>query len=202
MDLSALLEGLFGGAVGGTMIVLGLSRWLGDVWLGRLLEKEKAKYAEATEKLKAAFAQELERYRAQLDRSIFVTRAHFETEFTAMKEVSQALSEVKIAFVSLHPLDASVRITDAERSERIDWLERANDKYLKKLEEWAVFLELPLYDEFDHAYAGADAECKRLRTNPAELDRAGTVAYFWRSYRQACQLVRDRIKSLAVMPRT
>src|ERR1700676_2246492 len=99
MDWSAWLkagEVIFGGAVGGTTAVFGLSRWLGDVWLGRLLEKEKAKYAEAIEKLRAAFAQELERYRAQLDRSIFVTRAHFETEYTAMKEVSKSLAEVKI----------------------------------------------------------------------------------------------------------
>ena len=202
MDLSALLEGLFGGAVGGTMIVLGLSRWLGDVWLGRLLEKEKAKYAEAIEKLKAAIAQELERYRAQLDRSVFVTRAHFETEFTAMKEVSQCLSEVKVAFRSLHPIDAAVKITDAERTERINWLARANNKYLEKLEEWAVFLEPSLYSEFEHAYVAANDEWRRLKTNAEEPDRAGTVRYFWKSYQQACQLVRDRIKSLAVMPRT
>jgi hypothetical protein len=205
MDSSAWLkagEVILGGALGGTATVFGLSRWLGEVWLGRILEKEKAKYAKEVEKLKAGLAQELERYRTELDRSIFVTRAQFETEFAAMKQVSQALSGVKVAFLSLHPLDANVRLMDAERTKRIDWLKRASDKYLEKLEEWAVFLEPPLYDEFDHAYAAADAEWKRLKTNPEDHDRAGTVAYFWKSYRQACQMVRDRIKSLAVIPRT
>jgi hypothetical protein len=205
MDSSELLragEMIFGGALGGSVTVLGLSRWLGEVWLGRLLEKEKARYAKEIEKLKATFAQDLEHYRAQLDRSVFVTRAHFETEFAAMKEVSQCLSQVKIIFLKLHPIEAGVRMTDAERIQNIDLLKKANDEYHEKLEEWAVFLEPALYDEFDHCFAGADAEWKRLKANDEGPDRAGTVAYFWKSYRQASQMVRDRIKSLAVMPRT
>jgi hypothetical protein len=80
----------------------GLSHWLGDRWLGRLLEKEKAKYAHELATLQAGFAQELARYHAQLDRSTFVTRAHFETEYTAMKKVSQSLSVVKLAVRDLY----------------------------------------------------------------------------------------------------
>jgi hypothetical protein len=79
------------------------SRFFGDYWFGKLLAKQKAEYDREIEKQKAGFAQGLEHYRALLDRSIFVTRAHFETEFTAMKEVSQRLSEVKIAFGRFHP---------------------------------------------------------------------------------------------------
>ena len=98
MDWSSFLnavEVIVGGAVGGTATVTFLSRYLGEAWLGRILEKEKARYAKEIENLKAEFAKELEHYRAQLDRSTFVTRAHFETEFTAMKEVSQCLSQGK-----------------------------------------------------------------------------------------------------------
>jgi hypothetical protein len=58
------------------------SKWLGKYWLEWLLAKHKAEYD-----------QELEHYRAQLDRSVFVTRAHFETEYTAMKEVAQRFSK-------------------------------------------------------------------------------------------------------------
>jgi len=203
MDSSLLLnavEVVFGGALGGTAAVFGLSHWLGEVWLGRILEKEKAKYAKEIESLKAGFAQELEHYRAQLDRSIFVTRAHFETEFTAMKEVSQCLSEVKVAFLKLHPVQAGTTMSDAERTQSIDSLQKATDKYHEKLEEWAVFLEPALYDEFDRCYGAAEAEWKRLKANHSEPDRAGTVTYFWKAYGQASQMVRDRIKSLAVMP--
>jgi hypothetical protein len=72
MDSSLLISGLCG-AVGGSAAVAGLSRWLGDAWLGRMLEKEKAKYAKEIENLRSGFAQDLEHYRAQLDRSIFVS---------------------------------------------------------------------------------------------------------------------------------
>jgi len=53
MDWSRLIGGVCG-AIGGTAAVTGLARWFGDVWLGRLLEKEKAKYARELESVKAA----------------------------------------------------------------------------------------------------------------------------------------------------
>jgi hypothetical protein len=206
MDWSSWMDTakvIFGGAAGGIATVTFLSRYLGDKWLGHILEKEKAEYAKQLAMLTAGFSQELEHYRAQLDRSIFVSRTHFETEYTAMKEVSQCLSEVKVTFLRLHPIEAGTELIDAERTQGIASLETATSKYHEKLEEWAVFLEPALYDEFEHCYAGADAELKRLRTNSEkEPDRAGTVNYFWKSYRQASQMVRDRIKNLAVIPRT
>jgi hypothetical protein len=202
MDWSAWLKIIVGGGISGIVAVSAASRWLGDFWLGRLLEKEKAKYTREIEKLKAGCAQELEHYRAHLDRSIFVTRAHFETEFAALKEISQSLSKVKIAFIKLHPIEAGKELTGTERIQSIDSLERMTSEFHVKLEEWAVFMEPTMYDEFEHCYVGADAEWKRLKTNPAEHDRAGTADYFWKSYRQACQMVRDRIESLAVIPRT
>jgi hypothetical protein len=67
----------------------------------------------------------------------------------------------------------------------------------------AVFLEIEQYKEFDHCYAGASEELKRLKANiEHEEDRAQTVRYFWDSYQNVSQLVRDRIKTLAVLPRT
>jgi hypothetical protein len=97
-DVLHLVGALVGGGVGGTLTVTGLSRWLGDVWLGRILEKEKAKYGRELEQLRASFAEKLEWYKDALDRSktllqariessVFVTRAHFETEFGAYKKV-------------------------------------------------------------------------------------------------------------------
>src|SRR6266849_2896383 len=129
MDWSMLIkagEVVFGGALGGTAAVLGLSRWLGDVWLGRILEKERAKYAQEIEKLKAGFAQELERYRAQLDRSVFVTRAHFETELAAYKQVFEGLGEVRLAISGTRPM-MSVSPRGETKEERIKRLfERLN----------------------------------------------------------------------------
>lgn len=203
MDWTALLnaaEAVVGGALGGSVTVYGLSKFLGDAWLGRMLEKEKAKYAKEIESLKSGFAQELEHYRAQLDRSIFVTRAHFETEFTAMKEVMQRLSDVKVLWLKLHPVQFGR--SDVDLYDGIESLRKASEAFHEKLEEWAVFIEVEIYDEFNRCYMGADEEWRRLKAGNEKDDPAEIVSHFWTAYRNACQKVRDRIKNLAVMPRT
>jgi hypothetical protein len=140
MDLPSWLSGAVSGALCAPIAVAGLARRFGDYWLGRLLEKEKTKYAKEMEHMKANFSQELERYRPQLDRSIFVTRAHFETEFTAMKEISQQLSQVKISFLKLHPIEYGPEMTDAERVQNVESLDRAIERFHEKLQDWTVLL--------------------------------------------------------------
>jgi hypothetical protein len=144
---------------------------------------------------------EQRRMQAEIDRAVFVTRAQFETEFLAMKEVSQCLAEVKLAFRRLNPLEAGREMTETQRAQNTTRLGEANDKYLAKLEEWGVFLDPTLYDDFEHCHIGADAEFRRPAADRAhERDKSINAEYFWRSYRQACQKVRNSIKSLAVVP--
>jgi DNA repair exonuclease SbcCD ATPase subunit len=148
----------------------------GDYWLA----KRKAEYDKEIEKLKAQNAQDLEQYRAKLNRSN-----------AAIKEVSQCLSEVNVLFRKLHPIDASIQLTTAETTQYIDELQKASDRFNAKLQEWSVFLEPDIYDAFERCHTAADSEWRRLKTRSGETDRAGTVNYFWTSYRQASQLVRD-----------
>jgi hypothetical protein len=202
MDYSSFANAVLivvGGSAGGAATVTFLARYLGDRWLGHVLEKEKAAYQEELTKLTARFTRELEHYRAQLDRSIFVSRTHFETEYTAMKEVSQCLSEVKVFFRKLHPIEAFTEPTGTDRTKAIDSMEKAIGKFQEKLEEWAVFLEIAIYNEFNHCHGEATVELRRLKANS---EREPNTKYFWDSYQKACQLVRDRIKTLAVLPRT
>ena len=80
-------------SVGSVTILL---RFCGDLLLGRM----KAKWDKELEAYKDKLNVDQRRYQAQLDRSIFVSRAHFDSEFRAIKEVHQCLSEVKIPFRS------------------------------------------------------------------------------------------------------
>jgi hypothetical protein len=58
-----------------------------------------------------------------------------------------------------------------------------------------------LGEDQPHAEYGADEELKRARANRSDDDKekAQGAEYFWRAYRHACQKVRDRIKSLAIL---
>jgi hypothetical protein len=198
MDWRAIIQGIAGGVLGGTAAAFGVSKFLGKWWI----EKQKAKYSTQLEELKNNFEKELKRVQADIDRSIFVTHAHFDTEFLAMKEVSQGLAEVKIVYRRLNPKEVGKELTETERSENIQRLETVNENFLERLEQWAAFLEPEIYDEFDHCHSGADQELNRLRTNsPHEKDKTINAEYFWDSYRQVCQKIRDRLRSLSVLPR-
>jgi hypothetical protein len=130
-----------------------------------------------------------------------VTRAHFEVELNAMREVHQRLAEVKIAFQALHPTSLRDEQNKEEKANLAEKLRISTEAYFAKLAEWGPFLEIPLYDSFERCYYGADEEWKRL-SDPATLDRDGTLNFkqFFDNYRIACQGIRDRLKKLAILP--
>jgi hypothetical protein len=59
---------------------------------------------------------------ARIDRSVFVTKAHFDTEFEAMKQVFDHLSLVNLAMNSLRPM-MTVEPTDERFDDRMARLE-------------------------------------------------------------------------------
>lgn len=131
----------------------------------------------------------------------FVTRAHFEVELNAMREVHQLLAEVKVAFQALHPYKLNDERHGEERATLVEKLRNSTEKYFAKLTEWGAFLEISLYDSFERSYYGADEEWKRL-TAPDSLDHDGALNYkqFFENYSKACQGIRDRLAKLAIMP--
>ena len=217
MDWSAWLkagEVIFGGAVGGTASVLGLSRWLGDAWLGRMLEKEKAKYAREIEKLKAEFAQELERYRAQLDRSVFVTRAHFETELAAYKQVFEGLGEVRLAIsgtrpmMSVSPEGESKEDKIKRLAERLNLLIGAHDKTVKVIEHLSPFYPQDIYFKLSMCLSVARGEILDIQTGGDETfslkwyeEGQRRLDAFFPTYNSVTEAIRNRIATLAIIPR-
>jgi hypothetical protein len=182
-------------SVGG---VAALVRFGGDFWLA----KTKAKWDKELEAFKDKLNAAQRRYQAQVDRSIFISRAHFETEFQAIKEVHQCLSEVKIPFRSLFPTSASAMVTDGQSAELFERLQQANTKFIAKLEEWGVFLEPAQYDEFKRCNDAIEHFLEIYPKRGPELDHDYSITrkHFWDSYKAACQKARDRIATLAVLP--
>jgi hypothetical protein len=114
------LKALIAGTFGGGFAVVALWKWLGDVMLGKIIEREKAKYSKEIEELKAKYAQELETYRAHLD--VFVTRAHFEVELDAYKKVFEGLGEVRLAIAGTRPMISTSPEGEIERTGSNIWL--------------------------------------------------------------------------------
>jgi hypothetical protein len=193
MDLQTLATGALGGIGGGAA----LFGFLSKVAFGRL----EAKWNKDLEAFKDGLNAQQKRLQTQLDNSLFVTRAHFEVELNAMKEVHQRLAEVKIAFQALHPTSQRDHKHEEEIASQVEKLRASTEAYSAKLAEWGAFLDISLYDSFERCYYGADEEWKRL-SNPASLDRDGALncTQFFDNYRASCQGIRDRIKKLAILP--
>jgi hypothetical protein len=101
------------GAVGGVAAVLGLSRWLGDVWLGRILEKEKVKHAKEIENLKAVFSRELEQLRHDMNVLFSRITKIDEKEFEVLPRAWQLLQEANGAMFNV--VKALKRVPDFSR---------------------------------------------------------------------------------------
>lgn len=197
MSTWVIVETIAGSVVASIGGVGLLFRYAGDF----LLARTKAKWDRELEKFKDTLNTEQRRYQAQLDRSIFVSRVHFDTEFQAIKEVHQCLSEVKIHFRSLFPINAKVIVTDEKRNSILQSLQQANERYITKLEEWGVFLEPAQYDEFKRCNDAIEYLLEVFPKRATELVCDDiTRERFCDSYRAACQTARDRIAKLAVIP--
>lgn len=106
---------------GGGAIVVMLSSWLGKVWANRILEQDRAHYASELERLKTDLDRTTRLLQGEIEKTLFVTKTHFETEFQILREIWQEVSVVRASMSALRPkFDiVDVRQTPAERlSER------------------------------------------------------------------------------------
>jgi hypothetical protein len=194
MNKIGLLESIAISVVSGIGGAAALWRFATDAWL----EKRKAEWNQKLEAFKDSLSAEQKRLQAQLDGALFVSRSHFEVELNAMREVHQALAKVKLTFRALNPISASDEAQDQERTGLVQQFRTAIDQYFAKLEEWAAFIEPQLYDYFERAFYGADAEWKRL-FNHQSGNTSLIHQQFLSNYQNACQETRNRLKKLEIL---
>jgi hypothetical protein len=89
---------------GGGAIVLALSSWLGKVWASRILEQDRAKYAREIEELRSSLERTNRAFQGEIEKTLFVTKTHFETEFKILREIWQRVSEVRATMSVLRPM--------------------------------------------------------------------------------------------------
>lgn len=207
------LRPLIAGALGGSIAIAGLWRWLGDVMLGKIIEGEKARYTKELEGLKAKFAHELETYRARLDRAVFVTRAQFEVELDAYKRVFEGLGEVRLAIGGTRPM-IGVSAADETReeklkrlAERLDVLIEAHDRTLKIIEHLSPFYPRDICNKLNECLTAARGEILDIQTGGDETFTLGwyeegqrRLDAFYPAYNAATEAIRDRISVMAIIP--
>ncbi len=102
---------------GGGLIVAAFSNWLGKVWADRLMQRDLARHAEELEKLRSNLEQSQRLLQGEIEKTLFVTKTHFETEFQILREIWQEVSVVRASMAQLRPKIGivDVRQTKEER---------------------------------------------------------------------------------------
>jgi hypothetical protein len=89
---------------GGGAIVLALSSWLGKVWASRILEADRRRYSEELEAVKNRYDVAVRAFQGEIDRTLFVHRVQFETEFKALSDIWAKLVRVAASTEALRPM--------------------------------------------------------------------------------------------------
>ena len=96
-DIFHLAAAIIASLGGGAALVFAFSSWLGKVWANRILEGDKAKYAQELEDLKSRYLRDTEKYKTSLKKSEFI----FEKEYQAASEFVALVQSIRPTFA--HP---------------------------------------------------------------------------------------------------
>ena len=208
MDGISTLTGILSGGVAGAVI--------SAIWnhLSKLsLQRNEANFTAKLATLEHAFQRSQSQAQAEIDRSVFVTRAHFETEFEAMKDIFSCLSEVRLAINGIRPMFSLEPAGESEDekfkrfSERLKTLMMATDKLLATSEAKAPFYTEELYDSTSDCWRAAVTEINCIRgAGKDALSMDGYVqaeknrSKFSEGYSNSVRIIRKRISRLVILP--
>lgn len=208
---------VFGGAAASLIVVYGLSRWLGDVWKAKILERVQQDNRKELEAIKSEMQTSVDKANRLLDagisKAILVTRTHFETEFTAYKEIFAALSDAKNYLHAIRPVFIITGEAESVKDEknlvdRLNKLIAAQNKAFVVSDNLRPFYQDEIYQGIQECFKSSKFEILQVKTGGGfsmfnqdwfEAGRKNQEA-FVRDYLHVSTLIRDRLASLGVLP--
>ena len=176
------------------------SSWLGKVWANRILQQDRAKYLTELERSKSELDRTTRHLQGEIEKTIYVHRLHFETEFRALQEVWQKVVRLRLIMASIRPIADIVPAdwTAEEETERLQkhlqsFIEAANTT-LESVDFQRPFLTEEIYTELSAVLNAARAEANSLQLHPKET----TPDWYERGKKNLDQLVghSDRVIDL------
>ena len=210
------VKSFFGGATGGLFVIYGLSCWLGNVWKGKIIERVQQDNRRELEAMKSEMQASVDKANRLLDagisKAILVTRTHFETEFTAYKEIFAALSDVKNFLHATRPVFIIAGEEDrtkdkADLVERLNKLIAAQNKAFIISENLRPFYQDEVYQGIQKCFTASKYEILQIKTGGSKTftddwfeDGRKRQEAFTEDYNHVSKLIRDRLASLGVLP--
>jgi hypothetical protein len=201
---TTFLGSLVGGGATAWLVVKGLSGHLADRWLARYkgeLDKEFEKYRDALE-------QKRRRIEAELGQRTYVSKAQFDTEFAAIKDIFAALGKVRLSFNGLRPFvdwippdeEAKIKLVSA----RLSHFRPLLDAFVTTVESAYPFVPDNIYEQLEICMRTGMMEMRQIDAAGANAlspsgyeEGAKHHERFTKAYFSAANLVRERLKQLS-----
>lgn len=177
----------------------------------RMLAKLKARNDQELEKLKLTHAQSLAFHQHEFDKTILVTKVHFETEFSALKEAFQKLAEVRLTMASIRPFMSVAPAGETREDklkglfERLEKLISAYNGLIATTENLRPFYPKDIYEYIDECSSAVWMEITDVQTSGDEVFKSEWYAAgrqnnerYMKAYNTVAGLIRDHIATLAV----
>ena len=179
----------------------------------RKLQEDEAATKVALENLKDRFERSQRLEQAAIDRSVFVTRAHFETEFEAMKKVFERLALLSMEMAGLRTIDpVALAIENLEDEtnnfhERLSTVGTLYDALLAETEARLPFYSAEVYRALQDCLFVVQLEIDANRLSANALfsqgwysDGESNLNKFIESYNTVATVIRERMSRLSILP--
>ena len=147
-EIFKIIGAVIAGLGGSSIIILGLSSWLGKVWANRIFEKEKLKYEKELQDYKGAIDKEMQRLKTLDEKALYTTRIQYEKEFEIYQNIWKILVELVWAAKNLYPIDGR-RFPEDEDDASIEEYKKKYSLYNKKFNNFlnVITFNAPFYQE-------------------------------------------------------
>ncbi|MGG1638734.1 hypothetical protein [Paenibacillus sp. NRS-1760] len=82
---------------GASLVIVGISSWLGKVWANRILEKDRLRYTKTLEEIRLGYSKDLEEKKAELEKSNTLFFRYSEHQFNLYTDLYRSLYDLKVA---------------------------------------------------------------------------------------------------------
>jgi hypothetical protein len=145
-----IVLGIIASVGGGGIIVAGFARFAGKVWSERYIQSKEQEFQGKLEAVRAENAKELDKLRAQIDKSIFISRTQFETEYKMYIQIFDSIFDFIASSCRLFPAGLNQYPADeAERKQHFinqyEEFQGAYNVYSRAIETNAPFIKREIY---------------------------------------------------------
>ena len=192
-------------------ILLALSSWLGKIWASKILAKDRAKYSAEMERLKNELERASKQVQGEIDKTVFVHRVQFETEFKALTDIWAKVAHVRGEMSHLRPsftIEPDQTLEDRKKAlePRFKSFWSAYNELIDAVHRSGPFYSRAVREELLVLLGAGQAERNSIRLHFHEVGQGDWYDVGEKNFGDYCasadrveELVRQRIDRLAVI---